>query len=179
MKNAELGQQSLEIIMSHSHGMANAGHSPGWLSLAFIIDQRFVRYTYWIQILIWLDIQCCNPGRTFIFLDKPYLDKKKTLPKLGHNSRNHEECRTRSAKSRYHYEPFSWHGQCRSKPWLTEFGIHHRSHCNTLKPQLFAAFPSLHPFFYFAPFCLQKDAIRICKRARTGAEKLYWSISFI
>ena len=38
----------------------------------------------------------------------------------------------------------------------------------TIKPQLFAAFPSLHPFFYFAPFGLQKDAIRICKRARTG-----------
>ena len=33
------------------------------------------------------------------------------------------------------------------------------AHCNTLKPQLFAAFPSLHPFFYFAPFSLQKDAI--------------------
>ena len=31
------------------------------------------------------------------------------------------------------------------------------AHCNALKPHLFAAFPSLHPFFYFAPFCLQKD----------------------
>ena len=51
-------------------------------------------------------------------------------------------------------------------------------HCNTLKPRLFAAFPSLHPFFYFAPFCLQKDDIRTHKRGRTGAKKRQGSINF-
>ena len=52
------------------------------------------------------------------------------------------------------------------------------THCNALKPRRFAAFPSFHPFFYFAPFCLQKDDIRIHKRGRTGTKKRYGSISF-
>ena len=52
------------------------------------------------------------------------------------------------------------------------------THCNTLKPHLFAAFPSLHPFFYFAPFCLQKDDIKSHKRGRTGAKKRHGSINF-
>ena len=52
------------------------------------------------------------------------------------------------------------------------------SHCNTLKPHLFAAFPSLHPFFYFASFCLQKDDIRTHKRGRTGAKIALWVNQF-
>ena len=52
-------------------------------------------------------------------------------------------------------------------------------HCNALKPRLFAAFPSLRPFFYFAPFCLENDDIRTHKQGRTGAEKLHRSIRFI
>ena len=36
-------------------------------------------------------------------------------------------------------------------------------HGNTLKPRPFAAFPSLHPFFYFAAFVLQKATSLIGK----------------
>ena len=52
------------------------------------------------------------------------------------------------------------------------------THCSTLKRQLFAASPSLHPFFYFAAFGLQKDTIRTCKRGRTGTKTRYRLISF-
>ena len=35
--------------------------------------------------------------------------------------------------------------------------------------------PLLHPFFYFAPFGLQKDDFKTYERVRTGAEKLHHS----
>ena len=52
------------------------------------------------------------------------------------------------------------------------------AHCYVLKPQCFAALPSLHPFLYFAPFCLPKDDIRTNKRARMGAQFFHSPITF-